>query len=664
MYSFRVLLTLGLLLAGGGLHAQSTGPTTPIATTISAQTLVAGGEALTLYLPSYFGVANLKATSLVQFDTTKGKFNVQLFGNDAPKTVVNFQTYVLAGSYTNSLVHRSQSNFVIQGGGFFLNGTSIDPIVTQAAVQNEYKLPNIRGTLAMAKTATGPDTATSQWFVNLADNTTALGTSNNGGFTVFGQVLGTGMTVVDAIAAVPTYDKSTQLGSAFNQLPLLDYVLGHDLTTGNLVLVNSMKPVAIYPDVAGTLSVLSFTGGNSNPAVVTATLHGPTLILKPLAEGSSTVTLRATDTNGNNSDDLTFGVIVVAAPAFTTQPISQGVALGADFTVTAAATGSPAFQWQLNGGNIAGGTTPGINVKNFQATYPGLFVARATVGNAVAYSNPAIVGLAVPAGVKVVGSGTEVLTDVHHPNGNIYDQVLLQDAGAGITADFSPDPAQNQVTRISYIDLNDDIVQIEYSGPGTLSLVLESPTAPAKPAKYNQDISYMKGRARIIITGANEYSNVSVFSVGRNNAVNQALFKNDVTYDGVADIGLIAIASTNGKFGGVRTANARYSNTSGYTGVYAPGVSFQGPVYVNNINAFSTAKPVLVLGSAAGDVLVSGGNLEQSNGQSVKVSGITKLQFKNGVDSHGNGLAAQLNKAVLVQDGNDVTTQIVVNPLQ
>jgi hypothetical protein len=191
--------------------------------------------------------------------------------------------------------------------------------------------------------------------------------------------------------------------------------------------------------------------------------------------------------------------------------------------------------------------------------------------------------------------------------------------------------------------------------------VLTESSGPAKPEKYNQDVTYMKGHAGIVITGADENTNVSVFTVGRKTAVNAALFPAGMEYDGIADLAFIAIASTNGKFGGVRTGNANYFAAEGVTGIYAPGVAFQGPVYVGNITAHDAATPVLKLG-ASGEVRIAGGDLWQANGRSVEVGGVTQLQFADGTDSHGNLILAKANRGVLVQDGQDVTAQLVSGP--
>ena len=126
------------------------------------------------------------------------------------KTVKNFFKYLNKGVYDNSIFHRSVPGFVLQGGGFSAplapadEGGSIDPVDTFNPIKNEPGNSNRRGTIAMAKLAGDPDSATSQWFVNLEDNL-SLDTQNEG-FTVFGKVLGNGMEVVDYLASVEVYN--------------------------------------------------------------------------------------------------------------------------------------------------------------------------------------------------------------------------------------------------------------------------------------------------------------------------------------------------------------------------------------------------------------------------------------------------------------------------
>lgn len=349
-------------------------------------------------------------------------------------------------------------------------------------------------------------------------------------------------------------------------------------------------------------------------------------------------------------------VVTVGLPAGSAlQPLSAGAAVTLQISPSITNDNSLNYRWQINGRVITSAFDRTLILPNLQPVDAGLYATEITGLDGKATSEPSIVGVLTTN--KVIGTGTELAANVFSPsNGATFDQVLLSGAAATVTAD------PGQITRTSFIDLNDDIVQVELSGPGTLSVVLTDPTGPAVPVKYNQGINYMKGHAGLVIIGATKDTNLSVFSVGRITATNGALFNSTTTYDGVADIAFIAIASTDGKFGGVRTANASYFATQGMTGIYAPGVTFTGPVYVGDINASGAATPVLLLGGATDNTWITGGDLLQSNAQPVRVSGLAQLKFMAGQTSHGGLLPAQTNKAVLHQNGADVTTAIVVNP--
>jgi peptidyl-prolyl cis-trans isomerase A (cyclophilin A) len=129
-----------------------------------------------------------------------GDICMELFPEAAPATVANFLRYVEGGDFTNSMIHRSVPGFVIQGGGYTVFSDGINASPTHPAVVNEYNQSNLRGTVAMARVGGQVNSATSQWFVNLADNTNL--DSVDGGFTVFARVV-KGMDVVDTIAALP-----------------------------------------------------------------------------------------------------------------------------------------------------------------------------------------------------------------------------------------------------------------------------------------------------------------------------------------------------------------------------------------------------------------------------------------------------------------------------
>lgn len=155
---------------------------------------------------------------IVAVDTPLGSFEIELFPEDAPVTVANFLTYIESGRFEDSFIHRKVAGFIVQGGGFTFVDDGAVEIPTDPPIVNEFKLSNVRGTIAMAKASGDPNSATSQWFINLADNSANLD-AQNGGFTVFGRVVGDGMAVVDAIAALPTFN----LGSAFTEIPLRNF---------------------------------------------------------------------------------------------------------------------------------------------------------------------------------------------------------------------------------------------------------------------------------------------------------------------------------------------------------------------------------------------------------------------------------------------------------
>lgn len=155
-------------------------------------------------------VCPVRADFNLRMQTDLGALDILMLDSVAPMTVANFMNYANRGDYDRTFIHRSIPGFVVQGGGYvfsgvpgtFFSGGTVQ-IPKDPPVINEFNLSNLRGTLAMAKLPTGPDTATSEWFFNLADNSANLDVQN-GGFTVFAQVQGAGMDVVDDIAALPT----------------------------------------------------------------------------------------------------------------------------------------------------------------------------------------------------------------------------------------------------------------------------------------------------------------------------------------------------------------------------------------------------------------------------------------------------------------------------
>lgn len=157
---------------------------------------------------------------MIRFTTNKGVFDVELNEAAAPKTCQNFLQYVRSGFYNGTIFHRVISGFMIQGGGF---EPGLQQKETKAPIENEANngLKNDKYTIAMART-NDPHSATSQFFINVADNDFLNHTSptpRGWGYAVFGKVVA-GTDVVDDIAAVRTASRSW-----YGDVPVEDVVM-------------------------------------------------------------------------------------------------------------------------------------------------------------------------------------------------------------------------------------------------------------------------------------------------------------------------------------------------------------------------------------------------------------------------------------------------------
>jgi len=294
---------------------------------ISNIALGSGGEAAdqTLNLASLFSDADIAGT-IVRIATSLGDIDVHLFDNATPATVANFMNYANDGDWVNTIIHRVIAGFIVQGGGFKPQ-LPASHILTDPAITNEFGVSNQRGTIVMAKVSNQINSATSEWFFNLGDNSAKLD-NQNAGFTVFGEVIGNGMTVVDDIAALPLFTS----GSTLTSFPLSNYVNGA-VQDAHWVKINSVT----------TLSSLTFAiVSNSNPALVAPTLTGALLDLDfaSAAVGSSDITIRATDRTGR-SLDVTFtisvaGISVSAIDNQAAEPASGQPANTGQFRITRA----------------------------------------------------------------------------------------------------------------------------------------------------------------------------------------------------------------------------------------------------------------------------------------------------------------------------------------
>ncbi len=319
-------------------HAELTLSGDPI-----AEVVASAKEATPIPLSTYFQDLEERGT-VVKFHTNAPEvtdFYIELFDAAGsadvltPATVANFLAYVSAGRYDQTIIHRSVRGFVLQGGGFTapdepfgeVGGLPAE-VAAYPAVVNEPGNSNVRGTMAMAKLGGDPNSATSEWFFNLADNSANLD-AQNGGFTVFARVLGDGMNVVDEMAQAlllygdyyPSSDR--QLADSyydwtdyffdeyteyrpFDDLPFWRWD-NDPLEPQDFLRIEA---VSVTEDLPLSYAVTTFTGN----ALDSAEVVGDVLVLTPSASATprarSTVTVSAVSAFDGSSVEQAFDVIL------------------------------------------------------------------------------------------------------------------------------------------------------------------------------------------------------------------------------------------------------------------------------------------------------------------------------------------------------------------
>lgn len=278
------------------LNATLSSPISPLGVAPS-------GAPTTIDLSQHFADPSVPGT-LVDVTTPLGVIPIALTDSKTPNTVANFLKYINTPGEFNAptIIHRSVPGFVIQGGGFTTSG---NPITTFGNINTESGQSNVTGTVAMALSS-GPNSATSQWFVNLADNSSTLdGTADGGPFTVFGNVVYNGMSVVNAIAALQTVNDSQNPpgNSIFGALPVLSSFTGSSTPT----LVNPSDMVTTTYTV---VQPLTYAVSSDNPSLVAPAVSGKNLTLTyGSGTGTTQVHVTATDIAGNTaSTTFTVGV--------------------------------------------------------------------------------------------------------------------------------------------------------------------------------------------------------------------------------------------------------------------------------------------------------------------------------------------------------------------
>ncbi|QOV88827.1 peptidylprolyl isomerase [Humisphaera borealis] len=254
---------------------------------------------------------NDDTATFVQVTTSLGNYRVQLFDSRKPGTVQNFLRYVNADRYDGLIIHRSDTlggstvlpPTILQGGGYVFPG--FNHVATFPPIVNEFTsngiISNTRGTLAMAKSS-NPDSATSEWFLNLSDNSADLDdTGNSGGFTVFAKVVDADLPIVDAIAAVPRF----AFASPFSTIPLRNYT---NTDFSNSVTPGANNVISTTTDIIS--DVLTYSVSSSDPSIAAASVDaaGQVALTYGSTVGTATVTVTATGVDGVTTGQTTFDV--------------------------------------------------------------------------------------------------------------------------------------------------------------------------------------------------------------------------------------------------------------------------------------------------------------------------------------------------------------------
>ncbi|TAN64960.1 MAG: hypothetical protein EPN17_18140 [Methylobacter sp.] len=281
------------------------------------------------------------AETMVRMQTSLGIIDIRLFDSAAPLTVTNFLNYVDSGAYRSSFIQRSVPGSIIQGGGYAWNdiSNSVKPITKLSPVVNEFSADhsNLRGTIAMAKLNGNPNSATNEWFFNLTNNSAKLD-FQNGGSTVFGQVVEKSMPVVDAIAALPRKNA----GKTLPQVPIatslngtaLKAFLKKPLAKSNLVTISAISSNRSNVNASDSDRVFAYLEGTYPE------YYSPANALSPADSGSSTNANGAYYRYYSATKTYVYtlnGLVYYQGPASQNQPLLAGAI--SDLLATAVAAG-------------------------------------------------------------------------------------------------------------------------------------------------------------------------------------------------------------------------------------------------------------------------------------------------------------------------------------
>ncbi len=509
-------------------------------------------------------------------------------------------------------------------------------------------------TLTVAAIGTAP--LAYQWYTGLSgDTANPIAGATNASFTTPALTATTSYWVRASNGAVPDADSQTATVTVAVPPAITQQTQAATIDSG--------QSAALSVTTAGTapLTYQWYLGAKGTTTQPIAGATGASFTTPPLA-ASGSYWVRIANTAGT-VDSETIAVTVRVPPFITAYTTGRTATIGMNLSlsVTAEGTAPLAYQWFRGGRRIAGATGSSLDLASFEVTQAGIYDVLVS-GTKDVLSRPAVVGVVLPSGTRTAGAVTtrDEWQNIHHPNGAIYDQFLL----TGAAGTFSADP--NEIARCSYLDENESIVQVEMSGAGAITIVLDPTTAagPMAPALYNQSgIQYMKGKATIVLAGSDATTHFTIYSVGT--ATNPGVTRPDVPYAGWADVAASGIVSANTSLGGIHQGNVNYNAALGCTGLYAPTIgTVGGLVVVHGVTASADAVPYLYFGlNGSVSVKIAGSSLAQPNGDVITVQGLAEVSMGAGQDSCGRGAPAQQIATRLVTDaGSDVTGSTVVGP--
>jgi cyclophilin family peptidyl-prolyl cis-trans isomerase len=355
---------------GTGLAAANYRPNNkPTATGLSTDITLARNSERFFDMAGYFSDPDL-SNSIVRFKTNAGDINVELFDKDAARTVANFFNYVTSNRYDNTIFHRLATGFVLQGGGFSFdpNTATFPAIPVGPTVQNEFGASNTLGTIAMAKVGNDPNSATSQFFFNLANNSSNLDTQN-GGFTVFGRLVGAAdQATVNRLAAFIPRDATPGVDSPFDTVPTTNYTgtdFPNDATLANFARILDVE--IIRRDEFLSYAVVS----NSNPDLVTITPDplspNQYRVVTTGSEGTAEVVIRASDRYGASITRTFTFTVSNSAPSATVTLTPASPNIESEMTATIGVSDPDGDPVEVN----VVWDVDGVEVRNVTFTGPG-----------------------------------------------------------------------------------------------------------------------------------------------------------------------------------------------------------------------------------------------------------------------------------------------------